>query len=173
MPASDGKKPTKRRESVPATSPKAETHQGATEGLTDLQRRFVEEYVANGFKDAKNAALRAGYAGSFADNAYKMVTGSPSVRSAINEAKDAFQEECRDELVGAAQGAIRALRAVIDDVVAPHSAKVTAAKAIIEMSGVGAPAKIDLSGEMTVRGDPKPLTREEAQLLERIAGGEE
>jgi len=108
-----------------------------SEGLTVLQGKFVQEYIANGFKDAKNAALRAGATESTAKDAHRNFLGSDTVRKAIDDAKDAFQSECRDELVGSAQMAIRALRDVIDDPQAPHGAKVQAAKSLIELSGVG------------------------------------
>ena len=112
-------------------------------GLTDLQQRFVEEYVANNFKNAKDAALKAGASYETSKNAYKSFIGSSSVSKAIEEIRELLRTVSRDKLLGVADEGIDALRAVLADKDSPASAKVSAAKAVIELSGVGSPQEIE------------------------------
>lgn len=117
------------------------------EELTDLQRCFVEEYIANGFKDAKHAALRAGYSESVADSATIKVVGSESVRTAIEEAKKVVRELRRDRLLGIADSAIDTLADILSDLhVGTASARVSAAKTILDMAGIGEPSRIEHTG---------------------------
>lgn len=118
-------------------------------GLTTLQQRFVEEYVANNFKDAKNAALRAGASSATAKNAYLNLRGSAVVNEAIEEVREFLRTVSRDRLLGIANEGIETLREVLADKDAPASAKVSAAKAAIELSGVGAPQEINATGRQT------------------------
>lgn len=124
-----------------------------SDGLTEMQGRFVEEYIANGFRDAKGAALRAGASEQTSKDAYRNFLGSAPVKRAVEEAKRAYQEECRNELLGSAKVGILALRNVIADESAPHTAKVAAAKSLIELAGVGAPQRVEQTGvqEIIVR----------------------
>jgi len=119
-------------------------------GLTALQQRFVEEYVANNFKDAKNAALRAGASYETAKNAYRSLCGKDAVNEAIEEVRELLRTVSRDRLLGIANEGIEALREVLADKEAPASAKVSAAKAAIELSGVGAPKEITQSGKQEI-----------------------
>ena len=117
-------------------------------GLTEEQRRFVEEYIANGFKDAKNCALRAGYAESVAVNAYREVLGSPTVRKAIDEAKEIFTKAARDRISGHANDAIDALvESLQSNFATSAGAKVSAAKALLEMAGIGQPIRVEHTGK--------------------------
>ena len=119
-------------------------------GLTPLQQRFVEEYIANNFQDAKGAALRAGAAYGTARNAYDNFLGSSGVSEEIEAVRKLLRETSRDKLLGIANEGIDALREVIIDKDAPASAKVSAAKAAIELSGVGAPKEITQSGKQEI-----------------------
>jgi len=119
-------------------------------GLTELQQRFVEEYIANNFKNAKDAALKAGASYETAKNAYINFLGSPSVVEAIEEVRELLRVASRDRLLGVAGEGIDALREVLGDKDAPAAAKVSAAKAAIEMSGIGAPKEISTSGDITL-----------------------
>ena len=118
--------------------------------LTALQQRFVEEYIANGFKNAKGAALKAGASYETAKNAYRSLCGSDAVSEAIEEVRELLRTVSRDKLLGIANEGIDALREVLIDKDAPASAKVSAAKAAIELSGVGAPKEITQGGKQEI-----------------------
>jgi len=139
--------------------------------LTTLQRKFVEEYVANGFKNAKDAALKAGAAESTAKNAYENFLGSAVVVAELDAIRDLIRTASRDKLLGGADKGIEALLDVLGDEKSPAAAKVNAAKAIIEMSGVSLPEKMELSGgvglEISDRG------RAFLDRLARLASGGE
>ena len=106
------------------------------DSLTEEQRAFVEHYAAQGFKDAKAAALLAGYAESVADHATREVLRSPSVRRAVEDAKEAFRQELRDELVGEAKKSVKVIQAIRDDEEFNVFARLGAAKEILEKAGV-------------------------------------
>jgi phage terminase small subunit len=115
--------------------------------LTDLQQCFVEEYVRGGFRNARQAALDAGYAESVADNAHREILGSSTVRMAVDGAKEAAKRVLQDKLAGHADAAIDALVETMA-MAAPNTAgaKVAAAKSLLELAGVGAPKRIEQTG---------------------------
>ncbi|MCK4303944.1 MAG: terminase small subunit [Candidatus Eisenbacteria sp.] len=150
--------------------------------LTTLQRRFVEEYIANGFKDAKGAALRAGAAESTARNACANFLCSDVVAAEIDAVRKMMRIASRDKLLGASDKAIDTLIAVMSDDEALASAKVSAARSLIEMAGVGEPLHVEHTGkdggpiEHAIIGDLRDeLThrREDRAATEGSGGGSE
>jgi phage terminase small subunit len=118
-----------------------------TDALTDMQQRFVEEYVRGGFRNARQAAIDAGYAGSVADNAHREILGSATVRLAVDSAKESAKRVLQDKLAGHADEAIDALVETMA-MNSPNTAgaKVAAAKSLLELAGVGAPKRIEQTG---------------------------
>ena len=114
--------------------------------LTPLQREFVTNYIANGFKNAKGAALEAGAAPSTAKNAYENFLGSPVVKAEIDAIRQMLRAASRDRLLGVADKAVREIEAVLDDEEAPATAKVSAAKALLEMAGISEPLHVEHTG---------------------------
>ena len=72
------------------------------EKLTEMQERFVEEFLRNG-GDAANAARVAGYSEYTSRNAYREVMGSATVRTEL----DSRLEELRHEAMSVLGANIR------------------------------------------------------------------
>jgi len=135
--------------------------------MTTLQAEFVANYIANGFKDAKGAALQAGASPGTAKNAYLNFLGSPVVKAEIDAVRDMLREASRDRLLGVADKAVGAIEAVLDDKDALATAKISAAKAAIEMSGVSEPLQVEHTGK-----DGGPIEHEHSiirALRDRLA----
>jgi phage terminase small subunit len=110
------------------------------DGLTDLQRRFVEEYARNGFTNAADAARKAGYTENTAENAYRAILGSATVREEVNRLKEGLRAELRDRLVGEASKSLEVVREIRDEGT-DERARLAAAKDLLD--------RADLVGEKT------------------------
>lgn len=104
------------------------------EGLTEKQRRFVEEYAKNGFQDAKRAALEAGYSREVARNAYREILGSTSVTEEIQRIKLTMTAELQDRLLSEAEEAVKALAETVRN--GKGGVRVAAAREILDRCGI-------------------------------------
>ena len=113
------------------------------DGLTELQLKFVEEYVRDGCRNARQAALLAGYSKETADNAHRDILGSIPVKAAVDEAADVIRRTFMHRLtVEAGPRAVATLLAVLNDNTASPSARLAAARDVLDRIGVG---RIDTS----------------------------
>ena len=97
--------------------------------LTDKQESFVH-YLVNGACSATEAAKRAGYEGSSIRQSASQLLRKPHVQEAIR------QEQFRRLNGHLANLALSTLEGVMADPEAPHGAKVQAAIAVLERSGI-------------------------------------
>lgn len=106
------------------------------DGLTKLQKRFIEEYTRNGFRNAKGAALKAGYSDNTADEAWRAVLGSDTVREEIEKIKEEIRQRLRDCLVSEAEKSVEILVKIRDSKKSPAGVRVAAAKDILDRAEV-------------------------------------
>lgn len=127
---------------------------------TELQQRFVVEFVANG-GNATAAAKAAGYAVQSAGKMGSKLLGNVHVQ-------DAIRAEQRRLLNGdLATKALGVLRAVLEDEKAPTGARVDAAKTVLDRAGLVAMKE----GREDV--EDVPVTQLPPEALHRyIAAGE-
>lgn len=107
---------------------------GKRKELTEKQKAFLENYVASGFQDAQQCALSAGYSES-------------TSRQVVYQLKDEMIELAEMYLV---EHAARASKTIVDvmtsdEGVAQASAKMDAAKTVLNSVGLGKKEKIDVS----------------------------
>ena len=128
---------------------------------TENQDRFVTELVASGCNPTE-AARRAGYAHP-AQESYKLIR-LPHIQEAIRN------EQTRSINGDLVNKSLRTLHAVMDDGLAPASAKVAAARAGLEAAGVFARSSSEgkAIGERNGDGDKPLIQMTEAELQEVV-----
>lgn len=135
------------------------------DGLTKLQKRFIEEYLRTG--NARQSAITAGYSEQTADNATLDILGSISVRQEIDRRQEMIRKAYVDKLVKGGEKAIKALLEVAEN--GKHGARVAAAREILDRIGVIRTERRELTGK-----DGGPIEHEDLsgmtneQLLERL-----
>lgn len=97
--------------------------------ITELQNSFVQSLVYDGVSGTE-AARRAGYSQHSARQAAVQLLANPKVQAAIRSEQFKYLNGTL------ASKALKTLESVIDDVTAPHGARVQASIALLERAGI-------------------------------------
>ena len=103
--------------------------------LTDRQSAFVEAFFLTG-GNAKESALRAGYAESVAKNAGREILGSASVKTAIDERLHDLRDRAMVKLAANLDSVLDALIKLALDEKTPSTARQRALVDLLDRSGV-------------------------------------
>ena len=121
---------------------------GEVVGLTELQQKFIDEYMKTG--NARKSALIAGYTEASADNASVNILGSTVVKAEITLRCGMLREKYVHQLNIMGQQAVKAELDVLKDGKAKTRDKLSAAQDILDRIGVIRAKQLEITGE--VRG---------------------
>lgn len=119
-------------------------------GLTDRQKRFVEEYVIDG--NAMQAAIRAGYAKSYAKaNSYKLLD-NVGISDAIALEQDKREKQLRQRFAIDAEEARKIMFQLMKSDDTPENVRLSAAKDFLDRAGFKPVEKQEtmLNGDLSI-----------------------
>lgn len=112
-------------------------------GLTERQRKFVEEYVLDG--NAMQSAIRAGYSKSYAKaNSYKLLD-NVGIQKAIEEKQAIMEKQLRQRFALDAEQARKIMFQLMNDPDTPEQVRLSAAKDFLDRAGYKPVEKQDVN----------------------------
>jgi phage terminase small subunit len=117
--------------------------------LTPKQRRFIDEYLTNGY-NATAAAIAAGYAKKSAYIIGYENLRKPNIEAEINKELDERRRRLQRSFLDGAESAYKVVKEILDDETASHRDKLTAAKDLMDRGCFKAPERqeMKISGEI-------------------------
>lgn len=135
--------------------------------INEQRKRFIEEYLKQRCKNAKLAAIKAGYSPKSAESQASQILKDVKVQEYLNQRRAQIAQEIREEFIFDALEARRIMFEIMTDPEASDRDKIMAAKDFLDRAGFKPPEKMELSGEVK---NSNPFAELTVEQLRKLAG---
>lgn len=131
--------------------------------LNEQRKQFVDEYIRLRCKNAKQAAINAGYSPKSAQSQASQILNDPNVQDYLQQRKNELSQELKQEFVFDALEARKVMFDILQNPEAADRDRITVAKDFLDRAGFKPTEEVNLSGEL--KNPFEGLTTEELRRL--------
>lgn len=116
--------------------------------LTDQRMLFVEEYIRLHCKNARQAAINAGYSEKSAQSQSSQILNDPKVLEYLKERKEQIKSDLQQEFIFDALDAKKVMFEIMKNGNAKDTDRINVAKDFLDRAGFKPQDKTELSGDV-------------------------
>lgn len=116
--------------------------------LTDQRMLFVEEYIRLHCKNARQAAINAGYSEKSAQSQSSQILNDPKVLEYLKERKEQIKSDLQQEFIFDALDAKKVMYEIMKNGNAKDTDRINVAKDFLDRAGFKPQDKTELSGDV-------------------------
>ena len=131
--------------------------------LNEQRKVFVDEYIKLRCKNAKQAAINAGYSPKSAQSQASQILNDPNVQEYLKQQKEEISQGLRREFVFDALEAREVLHEIMKNPEASDRDRIAAAKDLLDRAGFKPTEEVNLTGD--VKNPFEGLTTEQLMKL--------
>lgn len=131
--------------------------------LNEQRKLFVDEYIKLRCKNAKQAAINAGYSQKSAQSQASQILNDPNVQEYLQQRKSEISQDLRKEFVFDALEARKVMFDIMQNPEAADRDRIAVAKDFLDRAGFKPVEEVNLSGE--VKNPFEGMTTEQLMKL--------
>ena len=116
--------------------------------LTDQRKLFVDEYIKMRCKNARQAAINAGYSPKSAQSQSSQILKDSEVLEYLKKRKSEISQELRQEFIFDALEARKVMHSILNNPEADDKDRIAVAKDFLDRAGFKPSDEVKLSGEI-------------------------
>ena len=116
--------------------------------LNEQRKLFIDEYIKLRCKNAKQAAINAGYSPKSAQSQASQILNDPNVQEYLKKRKDEISQDLRQEFVFDALEARNVMHGILTNPSAKDVDKIAVAKDFLDRAGFKPTDEVKVSGEV-------------------------
>lgn len=133
--------------------------------LTDQRKMFVDEYIKLRCKNAKQAAINAGYSPKSAQSQSSQILKDSEVSEYLEKRKNEISQELRQEFIFDALEARKVMHDILNNPAAEDRDRISVAKDFLDRAGFKPTDEVKLSG-----GINNPFAGLSTEELKKLIG---
>lgn len=131
--------------------------------LNEQRKLFIDEYIKLRCKNAKQAAINAGYSQKSAQSQASQILNDPNVQEYLQQRKNEISQDLRKEFVFDALEARKVMFDIMQNPEAADRDRIAVAKDFLDRAGFKPVEEVNLSGE--VKNPFEGMTTEQLMKL--------
>lgn len=116
--------------------------------ISEQRKCFIDEYLRLRCKNAKQAAIKAGYSEKSAQSQSSQLLKNDNVLEYLNQQKSKLISDLQQEFIFDALEARKVMRTILDDVEAEDKDRINVAKDFLDRAGFKPTDKVDISADL-------------------------